>query len=378
VEFSGPSPNKFFVVRGGSYEDDNNIQISSSWKSFGSPQSFNNAIGFRVCTLNNPLKINNFATILDPGNEPDLIDGKKYGEVNYIYKIGKHEVTNNEYVEFLNCVGSLDTYGLYNVSMGGSSGGILRDGDQGHYTYSVKPQMGNKPVVFISWFNAARYCNWLTNGKPQGDQTNSTTEDGVYSLFGTNSNFVARNSNFGYWLPNENEWYKSAYYDPTSKLIKLKFQQRINYTTECVTDFSVPLNSWIFISVVHSFKDCIKFYLNGNEKKSIFFIDLGAMCGGVSTVKSIYQSNLFLRSVLLSGSSKVLLLVNITATGGSLIGGVADISQIHNVDFDNSDYYFYDHLDFYYINDTQDSYEEYSLKLPYFNRKPSFGVVLGG
>jgi len=47
--------------------------------------------------------------------------------------------------------------------------------------------MGNKPVIFVSWFSAARYCNWLHNGKPSGIQDVSTTEDGAYALFGSNS-----------------------------------------------------------------------------------------------------------------------------------------------------------------------------------------------
>jgi hypothetical protein len=158
--------------------------------------------------------------------------------------------------------------------------------------------------------------------------------------------------------------------------LKLKFQYKSNYYAEAVSEFSLPVGYWVFVSVVYEINNCIKFYLNGNEKKSIFYIDFGVGCGGESKINSIYQSNLFSSSVLLSGSSKVL--VDIIATGGSLAGGVVDFGQIHNVDFDNSDYYFYDHLDFYYINDTQDSYEEYSLKLPYLNRKPSFGVVLGG
>jgi len=113
-------------------------------------------------------------------------------------------ITNNDYVEFLNAIAQTDTYGVYDSKMdiiptptpvpGGpiispkaQRGGIIRTGVSGSYAYSVKNNMGNKPVIFVSWFSAARYCNWLHNGKPSGIQDVSTTEDGAYALFGSNS-----------------------------------------------------------------------------------------------------------------------------------------------------------------------------------------------
>jgi len=36
------------------------------------------------------------------------------GSVNYDYYIGKYEVTNNQYIQFLNAVAATDTHGLYN------------------------------------------------------------------------------------------------------------------------------------------------------------------------------------------------------------------------------------------------------------------------
>jgi formylglycine-generating enzyme required for sulfatase activity len=146
-------------------------------------------------------------------------DSTGYGGVNYVYEIGKYLVTNCEYVEFLNAVAVTDTYMLYDNRMASGSpfggAGITRSGISGSYSYSVKANMGNKPVVYVSWFNAARYCNWLHNNKPTGAQTNSTTEDGAYLLNGAiTGNAVAKNSNAKYHIPTENEWYKAAYYSP--------------------------------------------------------------------------------------------------------------------------------------------------------------------
>ena len=38
------------------------------------------------------------------------------GAVDYAYNIGTYEVTNAQYVEFLNAVAKTDGYGLYNGS----------------------------------------------------------------------------------------------------------------------------------------------------------------------------------------------------------------------------------------------------------------------
>jgi formylglycine-generating enzyme required for sulfatase activity len=103
-----------------------------------------------------------------------------------------------------------------------NSAGITRDGSIGNYTYAVKGS-GARPVTYVSWFDAARFANWVANGQPTGAQQNSTTENGAYSLLGAISGVEftknAINPNTGtmttWWVPNENEWYKAAYYDPS-------------------------------------------------------------------------------------------------------------------------------------------------------------------
>jgi hypothetical protein len=100
-------------------------------------------------------------------------------------------------------------------------GGINRSGAGGSYVYSVKTNMGNKPVGYLSWHNCARYCNWLHNEKPTGSQNASTTEDGAYALNGLifepgedAPGLSAKNSEAKYHIPTEHEWYKAAYYSP--------------------------------------------------------------------------------------------------------------------------------------------------------------------
>jgi hypothetical protein len=64
------------------------------------------------------------------------------------------------------------------------------------------------PAVFISWHEAARYCNWLTSGN---------TANGAYAVSNNFVTAIDRASALGtygtvYVLPTEDEWYKAAYF----------------------------------------------------------------------------------------------------------------------------------------------------------------------
>jgi sulfatase modifying factor 1 len=152
------------------------------------------------------------------GNANDTVNpapAANYGSVSYEYNIGKTEVTTAQYVAFLNATAStVDTYQLYNAgmaNMGGIGVGISQTGGTiVNFTYTVTGGGENRPVAFVSWFDAARFANWLVNG--QG----TITETGSYTLAGAVSGAtVARNEiNGGYYIPTENEWYKAAYYNP--------------------------------------------------------------------------------------------------------------------------------------------------------------------
>src|SRR3954464_3395854 len=80
----------------------------------------------------------------NPGNPADMryadsVHPNGVGSVAYSYNIGKTEVTNAQYVNFLNAVAASDPYGLYNANMGTDTlGGITRSGNSGSYAYSVK------------------------------------------------------------------------------------------------------------------------------------------------------------------------------------------------------------------------------------------------
>ena len=166
-----------------------------------------------------------FVTVGDPGNAADTTG---YGAVGYRYQMDKYDVTTAQYTQFLNAVAATDTYGLYTTNdqngysmatvypgLFGSNLGITRSGSSGSYTYSAFGNV-NVPVFDVSWGDVARFSNWLQNGQPTGAEGPGTTERGAYTLNGAISDAalmaITRNLGAEYFIPSENEWYKSAYY----------------------------------------------------------------------------------------------------------------------------------------------------------------------
>ena len=187
-----------------------------------------------IVSFSNPIHIQ-MAPVLDTGNSPDPVT--LFGNVNHAYTIATLDITIGQYVTFLNAVAKNDAHGLYNEKMSSDLlvAGIRRSGRPGHYQYSAIGPSGSlqissatpndRPITYVSWFDAARFANWMSNGQPSGRQTNKTTEDGAYKLnemmekrgLAISKNAINPNSHSAptYFIPSENEWYKAAYYKPT-------------------------------------------------------------------------------------------------------------------------------------------------------------------
>ena len=165
-----------------------------------------------------------FVTVGNPGNASDPANSGSVpgiGAVTNTFSIATYEVSNAQYTEFLNSVDltGANSLGLYNPSMTTDArGGIVFSiaaavGSK----FSIKTGYENLPVVYVSFFGAARFTNWLHNG-----QGNGGTETGAYTLLGGtptpgNAGTVTRNSGAKYWVPSENEWYKAAYFQPVAQ-----------------------------------------------------------------------------------------------------------------------------------------------------------------
>jgi len=171
--------------------------------------------------------IYDLVTVGNAGNGNDPATGNLYGAVAYDYQIGRYAVTIGQYTAFLNAVATTDTYSLYNTGMANNLhvAGIAQAGSSGSYTYSVINNGGdssNRPITYVSWWDAARFSNWMANGQPTGGQSSRTTENGAYNMNGATSgsapgkNVTNPNTSVAptFYIPTENEWYKAAYYSP--------------------------------------------------------------------------------------------------------------------------------------------------------------------
>ncbi|MDO8586972.1 MAG: SUMF1/EgtB/PvdO family nonheme iron enzyme [Armatimonadota bacterium] len=166
-------------------------------------------------------------TVGDPGNVGELSGlgaggfgpNRICGAVNYVYNIGKYEVTTAQYCDFLNHKALADPYGLYGYFMGPYEPGypfcnIQRHGEWGSFSYTVGDgssqdvaAWGNRPIVGTTYWNALRFINWVNNGQGDGD-----TETGAYSEITCDGRTIRRNAGARWFLASEDEWYKAAYY----------------------------------------------------------------------------------------------------------------------------------------------------------------------
>jgi hypothetical protein len=181
-----------------------------------------------------------WAVIGNPGNAADTPSSNCFaascGSVSYVYQISKHEVTFAQYTEFLNAKAAADPLGLYNTSM--TDYGVTRSGVGGGYSYTVSTFYANRPVNYVSFYDALRFANWLHNGQGSGD-----TEAGAYTLLGgtatpSNGLTVTRDSGARVFLPSENEWYKAAYY--SSGGVYFDYPAGTDTPTVCATPSATP------------------------------------------------------------------------------------------------------------------------------------------
>jgi formylglycine-generating enzyme required for sulfatase activity len=110
-----------------------------------------------------------------------------------VYRIGKYEISE-QMIDKANALGGL---GLHKSSRG-----------------------PNKPVTNISWFESARFANWLntSTGYPPAYKFGTSGQQLLWELGepGYDASNPYRNRRAMYFLPSANEWYKAAYYAPTS------------------------------------------------------------------------------------------------------------------------------------------------------------------
>jgi formylglycine-generating enzyme required for sulfatase activity len=108
----------------------------------------------------------------------------------------------------------------------GSNTNIIRSGISGSYTYSVTAALANRPVVSVSWYEAAQFANWMMNG-----QGNADMETGAYDLNAYPNYWLMPFTDAKFRLPTEDEWYKAAYYNGANSTYSLHANGQNSITT---------------------------------------------------------------------------------------------------------------------------------------------------
>jgi hypothetical protein len=149
-----------------------------------------------------------FVHIGNPGNAADTASDPNppapnpAGSVDYAYRMGKFEISE-DMITKANAEGGL---------------GITKD-----------TRSADKPATAVSWNEAARFVNWLNESKDHapaykfalqpgdvGYSANADIELWDSGDAGYDPNNLYRNSKARYFLPSVDEWYKAAYYDPSA------------------------------------------------------------------------------------------------------------------------------------------------------------------
>lgn len=163
-----------------------------------------------------------WCTVGAPGNRPateedsSLLQDRSIGAVNYDYRLTRTEVTVSQWLEFV------DAYAPYYDGFRGDTAftsvhifATSLDPSQAP-DYVMIPGRESYPAN-MSWHMAARYCNWLHNGKVNEQWA---FESGAYdtSTFGMGpdgaTDQLTRSPGARFWIPSLDEWTKAAFYDP--------------------------------------------------------------------------------------------------------------------------------------------------------------------
>lgn len=97
------------------------------------------------------------------GQDGDLDETPEHRVYLSAFYLGKYEVTNEEYVAFLNDVGrSTDGTGRVLINLTGAWQGEQCRIKRYHGSFFVESGYKKHPVIYVSWYGAQEYCVWLS------------------------------------------------------------------------------------------------------------------------------------------------------------------------------------------------------------------------
>ena len=227
-------------------------------------------------------------TVGNPGNANDPATGSVYGRVDYSYQIGKYDVTIAQYTAFLNAADPTGTNpnGIYKGPMGTdrNNAGISFDAGAlsglkyaaiGPFGITNGQSAGNRPIAYVSWYDAARFANWMTNGQGSG-----STETGAYNFANAPAGMApAKTPGAAFYIPTENEFYKAAYFSPNYGGVGIP-----GYYTYATQSDTAPGNT------IGGNANQANYLVNVSDQDQNYLTDVGAFTGSGSFYGTFDQS----------------------------------------------------------------------------------------
>lgn len=164
-----------------------------------------------------------FVTVGSPGNAPWTGGGtnNNRGEVDYSYRIGRYEVTTQQWCDFMNA--ALDRPAgdsIPHVFAPTQWGAVpTTPNNPGGQRFMVPAGRENLPVGGVDWRTSAIYCNYLDHAR-SSDRSSFLSGSYDVSTFGwyqggpTFTDQLTHTPGAAYWIPSLDEWMKAAHYDP--------------------------------------------------------------------------------------------------------------------------------------------------------------------
>jgi hypothetical protein len=134
--------------------------------------------------------------------------------VNYEYAISKTELSAGQYYEYVEAIKSFWQGDLRELN-----GSYVRYTGTGQAFGVRSNAVNNNYPAGVNLWNAARYANWLHNGKVNEAWA---FQSGAYEVpqLGNDPEYypngaLERSPDAKYWIPSEDEWVKAVYWDPS-------------------------------------------------------------------------------------------------------------------------------------------------------------------
>ncbi|MFM9957812.1 MAG: SUMF1/EgtB/PvdO family nonheme iron enzyme [Phycisphaerales bacterium] len=162
-----------------------------------------------------------WATITHPGNAPysvppNIGQPRTVGRVDYVYRISKTEMSAADWAPFANA--NLRIGDPWEIGLEAYFGQMLDIGPGGVLQPRTDIPAGDRlNLGSVTWYDAARYCNWLHNGKTE---TREAMEYGAYDLRHVPANPPSnitpptRLPGATFFIPTGDEWVKAVHFDP--------------------------------------------------------------------------------------------------------------------------------------------------------------------